>query len=178
MNDVRAALVELLRAGEPNPMFVVDRRYDLLMANDAMTRLITYFGGSYRNANVVRLVLSKDGLQPSIENFREVARHLVHRARTELEASDVRSPADELLLSELTRADESLRRDRTTPPLAASVILPVCLRRGDVRLEMFTTITTLGTPLDITLQELRIETMFPANARARDVWRALRAAGR
>jgi hypothetical protein len=53
-------------------------------------------------------------------------------------------------------------RPSVTPPPA--VLVPVKLRRGDVAMDLFTTITTLGTPLDITLQELRIEILFPANA--------------
>ncbi len=45
-----------------------------------------------------------------------------------------------------------------------AVLLPVKLRRDEIALDLFTTITTLGTPVDITLQELRIETLFPADA--------------
>jgi hypothetical protein len=54
--------------------------------------------------------------------------------------------------------------DSTRPP---AILIPVKLQRDALLLELFTTITTLGTPLDITLQELRIETLFPANERSR-----------
>ena len=53
-------------------------------------------------------------------------------------------------------------------PAPHAILVPVRLRRAGVEVELFTTITTVGTPLDITLQELRIETLFPANTAARE----------
>ena len=59
---------------------------------------------------------------------------------------------------------------------AGDLLLPIHLKVGDVELRLFSTIMTLGTPRDITLQELRIETFFPADAKSEEVWSALIAA--
>ena len=62
---------------------------------------------------------------------------------------------------------------RTAPPLAGDLLLPIHIRRGDLDLRLFSTIMTLGTPRDVTLQELRIETFFPADAASDATWRRL-----
>ena len=62
---------------------------------------------------------------------------------------------------------------RTAPSLAGDLLLPIHIRRGDVELRLFSTIMTLGTPRDVTLQELRIETFFPADAASDATWRRL-----
>ena len=62
----------------------------------------------------------------------------------------------------------------TRPP---AILVPVQLRRDGLVLDLFTTIATLGTPLDITLQELRIETFFPVDAMSRAAWEAVMRAG-
>jgi len=46
----------------------------------------------------------------------------------------------------------------------ADLLLPIHIRKGDIELRLFSTIMTLGTPQDVTLQELRIESFFPAEA--------------
>jgi hypothetical protein len=68
---------------------------------------------------------------------------------------------------ERARAVERELRQSAAAPRASSILIPVQLARGELRLDLFTTITTLGTPLDITLQELRIESFFPVDAAAR-----------
>src|SRR5882757_81508 len=85
MADVREALGHMLRASEPNPTLVVNRRYDILMVNDAAQRLVAFFAPDWRgDGNVARMLLAHDGLRPAIRNWHEVATHVVHRTRTEL----------------------------------------------------------------------------------------------
>jgi len=167
MEHVRHALAQLLRASDPNPTLVVNRRYDVLMANDAAQRLIAFFSerpdDPPRPPNVARLLMSQHGLRPFVENWQEIAAHVLDRIRRELASSQTRDADDEALLEEVLAVEASMpARPSVTPPPA--VLVPVKLRRGDVAMDLFTTITTLGTPLDITLQELRIEILFPANA--------------
>ncbi len=164
MSEVRAALDHILKASDPNPAIVVNRRFDVLMLNEAAGKLFVFFAPHWKGANGARMILSKEGLRDAIENWSEVAGHVVRRTRRELSESNVRDAEDEALLAELIEADSKLLHGQADTSLA---ILPVKLRRGDVALSLFTTITTLGTPLDITLQELRIETMFPADAASR-----------
>ncbi|WP_394832464.1 helix-turn-helix transcriptional regulator [Pendulispora rubella] len=168
MNDVREALSHILRASEPNPTLVVNRRYDLLMANDAAQRFTSFFVPDWRGGpNIIRMLLAPDGLRPYVQNWHEIATDVVHRTRNELASSQTRDETDEALLRDLVTAEAELRRDGK-PARAPSILVSMKMRKGDVALDLFTTITTLGTPLDITLQELRIETLFPADARARE----------
>ncbi|WXB16848.1 helix-turn-helix transcriptional regulator [Pendulispora albinea] len=174
MADVRDALEHILRASQPNPTLVVNRRYDILMTNEAARRLVGFFAPSWRGSpNVARMLLSHDGLRPALRNWNEVTTHVVHRTRSELAASPSRDAADEALLQELVAAEPELRRAAGAPTRPPSVLVPMTMQRGEVVVDLFTTITTLGTPLDITLQELRIETLFPADARAREALSAI-----
>jgi transcriptional regulator with XRE-family HTH domain len=168
MNEIRAALSHILEASEPNPTFAVNRRYDILLANEAAVRLVSFFAPDWRGKrNGALMLFSNEGLRPAIENFGEVAAHVVHRLCTELSALRARDPADDEMLAHAEAAHRELRGRpvRTTP--AESILLPIRFRRGSHAVDLFTTITTLGTPLDITLQELRIETFFPVDARNR-----------
>ena len=174
MTEVHGALTEILRAHGTNPTLVVNRRYDVLMANDAAQRLIGAFAGAGladpRIArNVARMLLAPDGLRPSVRNWVEVAAHVVHRLRRELAASPSRDAEDEALLRDVFAVPDIERVSHHAPDASRTleILVPVILQRGGLRLELFTTITTLGTPLDITLQELRIETLFPATAASR-----------
>jgi transcriptional regulator with XRE-family HTH domain len=170
MIEVRHALARMLEAGEPNPTLVVNRRYDVLMANTAAERLIACFAPEWRGKpNVADMLLAPEGLKPSVVNWGEVAGHVVHRVRGELAASRSLDREDEALLGRMIAADAELRQARAKATAPLAVLVPIRLRRGEITLDLFTTITTLGTPLDITLQELRIETLFPADARDREV---------
>ena len=102
-------------------------------------------------------------------NWDEVGSHLLARAERELSAADDRRAA--ALLAELRGYAGA--SPRTAPPLAGDLLLPIHIRRGDVELRLFSTIMTLGTPRDVTLQELRIETFFPADAASDATWRRL-----
>lgn len=174
MAEVRHALARMLEASLPNPTLVVNRRYDILLVNAAAEALLACFAPGWRGpANVARMLLAPEGLRPSVVNWGEVAGHVVHRVRGELTASRALDGEDEALLRELIAADADLRAAHGAATAPPSVLVPLRLRRGDVAVDLFTTITTLGTPLDITLQELRIETSFPADARSRAALLAL-----
>lgn len=162
MTEVRAALAHILEASDPNPTLVVNRRYDVLLANSAAVSFLSFFAPRWKGKNnVVRMMLSPEGLRPAITNFDEVAGHVLRRLRAEL-ASSARDAEDEAIFAlagEAIPAAHVARPDR--------ILVPLSLRRGKVSLDLFTTITTLGTPLDITLQELRIETFFAADPASR-----------
>jgi hypothetical protein len=119
------------------------------------------------------MLLSDKGRKPAIDNWQEVALHVVQRVRTELTASRIRDARDEEMLQQVMAGYEELRGGSSVSTPPASLLIPVKLRREAVALDLFTMITTLGTPLDITLQELRIETLFPAGPRDRDGLAAL-----
>jgi transcriptional regulator with XRE-family HTH domain len=168
MKPVRRALQFILDHHEPYGCIVVDRRWDVLMMNGAVMRQMAHFlsperlvGGAPLNA--FRVCFEDHGLRPWIENWDEVAYGLIQRLHREAMAADPNSEA-RALLSELLATDgvpEGWRAPDLS--LSQSPMLPLCLAKDGLRLELFSTVATLGTPLDITLQELRIESFFPAN---------------
>ena len=108
------------------------------------------------------------GMRPHLENWEEVARKVLERLRRELGGAHVRDSHDEQLMKEIAPTLVEL-----SVPQGLSEVLPILvgvrLRRDAIALNLFTTIATLGTPLDVTLQELRVETLFPADAESKRV---------
>jgi transcriptional regulator with XRE-family HTH domain len=172
LGPVKDALKVLLEGSEPNPAFVVNRRYDVLDANSSGRWILSTFVQDPARfeapLNMARLIASPQGLRPHLENWQEVARKVLVRLQRELGGAHVRDGVDEALLEEIAPAYAELRN-----PPAATDALPLMVgvkfRRGALALKLFTTIATLGTALDITLQELRIETLFPADAATKKV---------
>ena len=169
MAEVRGALSHILEASEPNPTLVVNRRYDVLLANTAAVELLSFFAPKWKGKNnVFRMLLSPDGLKGAIASWPEAAGHIVRRLRLELGAG-ARDAQDEEIFALANEAHEQIAKESSPAESARppSILIPVTFRRGKVSMDLFTTITTLGTPLDITLQELRIETFFAANPESR-----------
>lgn len=172
MAPVREAIELLLGATEPNPTFVVNRRYDVLDANETgqwilatFTREIEAFTKPY---NFGKLLVSSKGMRPHLENWEEVARKVLGRLQRELGGAHSRAAADDALLEQIAPALAAIGEARPSSE-ALPLLVPVRLRHGGLALRLFTTIATLGTPLDVTLQELRIETLFPADAESKRV---------
>jgi transcriptional regulator with XRE-family HTH domain len=168
MVDARLAVEFILAKQEPYPAIVVDRHWNLLLANAATHRFLALFlpGPPAGPVNVMRLMFDPRGVRPFVENWEEVARHLVERLHRE-----AAGPADEAtrtLLEELL-GYPGVPSDWRTPQLdrVPAPLLSIVYRKGDLRLGVFSTITTFGTPQDVTLQELRIECFFPADEATR-----------
>ena len=86
---------------------------------------------------------------------------------------NLRGPAGAALLQELRGYGVPPPGDRAAYVRPADLLLPVHIRRDDLELRLFSTIMTIGTPHDVTLQELRIETFFPADAESERTWQSL-----
>ncbi|RYZ09335.1 MAG: XRE family transcriptional regulator [Myxococcales bacterium] len=171
MREVRTALRHILTAHEPHPALVVNRRYDVLLANEAAIELLSFYAPSWKGRNnLACLLVAPEGLRPAVVNYTETASHVLRRLRAELASSSARDAEDERLLTVAAAAEAELAAHGHSPASGigpGEVLLPVTFERAGERVDLFTTITTLGTPLDITLQELRIETFFPANEPSR-----------
>ncbi len=165
MRHVRGVLEFILDRHEPYGAIVLDRYSNLLMANTAATRLL---GGLIDPSlltvtpNVLRMVFHPLGLRPCIVNWDEVAGTLFARAERELGEFSGDNPGAELL-RELRGYAGSARRNQSAAIRPADLLLPVHLRKDGLDVRLFSTIMTLGTPRDVTLQELRVETFFPAD---------------
>jgi transcriptional regulator with XRE-family HTH domain len=160
--------VEMVLAGhEPYPALAVDRHWTLIAANSAVGRLIAGAGADLLRPpiNVLRLSLHPEGLAPRIANLAEWRAQLLARLRRQVEVSA--DPVLAELLAELvaypmahsSRPHRPVRRE----PEQASVVVPLQLTTERGTLSFLSTTTVFGTPLDITLSELALETFFPAD---------------
>jgi transcriptional regulator with XRE-family HTH domain len=174
MTHVRGVVQFILDRHEPYGAVVLDRYSNVLMANTASSQLLSAIvDPSLLTAqpNLLRLVFHPLGARRYIVNWEEVARHLLGRAERELSAVSGDEPAA-ALLAELRPAVDASWPERPPAPIAAAdLLLPVHIRTDRFELRLFSTIMTLGTPTDVTLQELRIESFFPADRPSELVWR-------
>lgn len=172
MVHVHEAVSHILALHEPHPAVLMDRRWNVLRMNGGAMRLFAFCGvvvpeGTVLNAYRV-MFDPAFGLKPFIVNFDALADAVLARLRTECDVD----PSMRQLLGELEllrgRAPERPREAVPNP-----VALPVHVRRDGVELRYFTTLTTLGTPLDVTAQELVIEGYFPMDEATRAFGRKL-----
>ena len=166
LGAVQTALQAILRQQEPFPAVVMNRHWDLVQTNQAAER---FFGlllagrAVPEPMNVVRLMFDPEGLRPCVSNWEAVAETLVQRVHREA-VGGVPDAATERLLSEVLDYPGVPKRLRRLNLAAPSVpVIPICFRQGEHAFNFFSAVTTLGTPQDVTLQELRIEAFFPAD---------------
>ncbi|WP_084963493.1 helix-turn-helix domain-containing protein [Thermoactinospora rubra] len=166
MGVVRQAIDKILGAHNPYPAVVVDAAWNLVAANDAAG---TFFGAAVapellekEPVNVLRLTLHPDGMARRLVNLAEVRAHLLHRLRRQAEASGDGRLTE--LHDELAGyAYPGVELNVAHVPGPGDILLPIRIRHGDMVLSMFTTIATFGSPLDVTVSELAIETLWPAD---------------
>ena len=166
LDQVRQVLETLLLAHGHYPAYVVDRGWDFVLANPiaaAVTSLVTPPPPPEVAGNALRLVMHPDGIRPLVTNWTQLAAALVHRLEREL----AHSPGNERarsLLDELHDYPGVVGLPaRSALPDGNDLLVPVHLDLGGTELRFFTTITTIGSPFDITLEELRFETLLPAD---------------
>ena len=167
LGAVRTALLAILRQQEPFPAVVMNRHWDLVQVNEAARRFFGLLLGDRAAAgpaNVVRLMFDPNGLRPYVSNWELVAETLLQRVHREA-IGGVPDAATERLLAEVLAYPDVPKRLRRVDLGAPSVpVIPICFRKGDQAFNYFSAITTLGTPQDVTLQEMRIEGFFPADS--------------
>lgn len=166
MAHVNRAIELLLKQQEPYGGVLIDRCWNVLRVNDGARRLLaTFLDPSVVHAriatNLIRATLHHEGLRPHIVNWNEVSSLLLER----LERAHHTHPDNDerhALLQEIRNYPEVA----ALPPDIPSEHIPVAvlhLRRGVHELRLFTLLTTVGTPLDVTAQDLAIELFFPAD---------------
>lgn len=164
---VRAAIEFLLERHDPYPAVLVDRHWNQLLGNrSAMTVLPRFVRSPEVLAppiNVMSLLFDPRGVRDFVVNWEELAGVLIQRLHREA-AHDPGDQRMQALLDEALSA-EGVPEDWRTPDLGADhpIMIEMRVRRDDLELGLYSAITTLGTPLDITLQELRLETFLPAD---------------
>ncbi|MFZ5719448.1 MAG: helix-turn-helix domain-containing protein [Pseudomonadota bacterium] len=159
----RRAVDVILKGHEPYPALVVDLRWNLVAANAAIEPLLAGVDAELLvpPLNVIRLALHPKGLAPRIANLGEWQGHILERLRREAELTA--SPHLVALVEEIRGYPKAPTPDRR-PEDYGGVAIPFQLMVGDTLLSFFSTTTVFGTPVDITLSELTLETFFPADA--------------
>lgn len=179
---VRQAIDFMLKQQEPYPAVVIDRLWNLLQANEAANAFTLFlFEGAPpapppgKAPNLLRWILDPRALRSRISNWEEVARYLVSTTYAEILAAGGEPKALAFIEEIMAYPDvpASFRKlrfeERPAPMLTVDYLV------GGKALSVFTTIATLGTPQDITLQEVRVECFFPADDRSDALFRSLAA---
>lgn len=167
---LRQAVDMVLTAMEPNGAVAVDHAWCILQMNAGAARLLAQFADMSRlpsevASNLVAMILHPLGLRPAIVNFEEVAAFTLERSRREIH----RRPDDPRARSMLTLLESipDLPSHKRAPTVASGPFLRVHLRRDGVEARLFSTIASIGTPIDATAEEIAIETFFPADEATR-----------
>ncbi|HEX6210900.1 MAG TPA: helix-turn-helix transcriptional regulator [Methylomirabilota bacterium] len=166
LQPARQAIELLLAAHEPYPALAVDRHWTLVTANRAVAPLLAGIDRALLEppVNVLRLSLHPRGLAPRIVNAAEWRAHVLDRLRRQVALTADRALV--ALLNEVRAlpAGEA-PDDRSAHPSRdlGGVVIPLQLRHGGGVLSLLSTTTVFGTPVDITLSELAIESFFPAD---------------
>ena len=153
MGPVRAAVTHLLDQHHPYPAIAIDRHWTILQMNPSATQLFSLMGAGVGSSMIDTLLDPQ--VQANIENWPEVAHHVLHRLRTE-SASRGGDPA-------LSEAIETLAETPAPQQPCLMPVVPTVFRQGDLRLSLFTTIAQFGTPEDLALDDLKIELFFPSD---------------
>ncbi len=177
LEQVRGILQMVLEAHEPFPAIVVDRGWDVLLANEAAVKFTTSMLDPANPAvapglNAIRLILHPEGVRRFIVNWDEVAAAAVRRLDHEIAARPTDDVLRGLRSEVLEYPDVAATRTKASRPAAEDLLIPVHYRIGDADLRLFSTIATIGEAHDITLAELRLETFFAADAATEELLRS------
>jgi transcriptional regulator with XRE-family HTH domain len=176
LDPVRMAIDAILAQQEPFPAVVMDRRWEIIVTNEAARRFFGWLlgpGGGDAPRNVLRMMFDARWIRPYVENWDDVAATLVRRVHRE----SVGGICDEgvaALLEEILSYPGVPREWRTPDVITPLVpVIPVRFAKDQRAFNFFSTVTVIGTPQDVTLQELRIECFFPADTPTAEAARQL-----
>ena len=179
LQSARKAVALVLAGHEPYPALAVDRHWTLAASNRAVAPLLAAIDPELLRppVNVLRLSLHPAGLAPRIANFVEWRAHLLARLRRQVELTA--DPGLGELLAELAGYPPPGGGPHAHPPADRAyggVVIPFQLATDLGTLSFISTTTVFGTPVDVTLSELAIESFFPADAGTAEALRRLAAA--
>jgi transcriptional regulator with XRE-family HTH domain len=169
---VRDALNYILTQQEPFPAVVVDRRWNLIQANKGAIALVEFLVGPIEPnvaLNLADALVAPSVLRPHLTNWADVAQYFLRSVEADALADGTAETAD-LLERLLNYKDVRSVMSPAELPAAEGPVLAMHFRKGRTSLRLFTTIATLGTPQDVTVQELRIESFFPMDDETRAVF--------
>jgi transcriptional regulator with XRE-family HTH domain len=171
----RRAMETVLEAHEPCPALAIDRHWNLVSANAMVAPLLDGVAPALLQPplNVLRLAFHPEGLAPRTANLAEWCTHLLERLHRQIEATA--DPALVALRDELKTYPIPARRTPTAN-LADGIAVPFQMTSGRGVLSFISTTMVFGTPVDVTLSELALETFFPADEETAAAMREIAAA--
>ncbi len=163
MASVRGAVRQVLKGHEPYPAVVVNRHWNLVDANAGVALLTEGVSEELLAppANALRITLHPDGMAPRIANLGEWRAHLL--ARLGRQVALTAEPELVRLLNELRAYPCEEPEPEIEIPGPGDIVVPLRIRHEGKELSFFSTVATFGTPLDVTVSELAIESFFPVN---------------
>lgn len=177
LDQIQDRLAFVLERMNPYPTVLLDRHWNVLRQNEAALAVLPLFLAEPEAVafpiNLMRVLFQSSGARPFVQDWPDLAGAMIQRLHREATLA----PGDEAvrrLLEDCLAEGEVPAAWRTPDPSRLlDPVVPVHLARGDVRLRLFTSITTLGTPFDVTLDDVRIETFFPVDDASDEVLRRL-----
>lgn len=176
LSAARQAVELILKGHEPFPAVAIDRHWTLVAANKSVHLMLEGVAPELLEppVNVLRLSLHPDGLAPRIVNPAEWRAHILVRLRRQVE--NTADPGLEELFRELS--DYQIPAEKRSPDSKAvaaepGIIIPLKIETSLGTLSFISTTTVFGTPLEITLSELALETFFPADEQTAEIFRQI-----
>jgi transcriptional regulator with XRE-family HTH domain len=168
LRHLRKAIDHVMKQQEPYGAVVVDGRWNVLQLNQGAQRVFKRFppktaDGLAATRNLLAATLHPDALKPYIANWDEVAGHLVARLHREIAAAPGDDERRRLMASLLALPGVPSDWRVPAPGRSAAPFVTVHLKSPTLELRLFTMLTSIGTPLDVTAEELHVETYFPAD---------------
>jgi transcriptional regulator with XRE-family HTH domain len=171
MQTITSAIARILRQHEPFPALVMDRYWNVLMANDAAPRFFNGFidmAARQGPRNMLHLIFDPHGMRPFVADWESVAKSLIQRVYRESVGRVIDEKTGELLAALLAYPDvkaewKSPKVVGAMPVTSSMPVIPLSFVKDDTVLNYFSMVTNVGTPQTVAAQELRIECMFPAD---------------
>ncbi|MCJ0903359.1 helix-turn-helix domain-containing protein [Rhodococcus sp. ARC_M6] len=170
MAAVSDAINRIIDAHDPFPAVVVDHHWDLIAGNRAVG-ILTEGSAPFLlepPVNVLRLSLHPEGMAPRIVNLAQWRTHVIARLRREVEVT-----ADAQLGGLLEELRTYPSGGEWHEDEMSSLLVPLRIRAGDTELAMFSTTTVFGTPRDVTLAEIAIESFYPSDPATAEFFRSV-----
>jgi transcriptional regulator with XRE-family HTH domain len=168
MQSVVRALERVLRQHEPFPAVVMDRHWNVLMTNDAAPRFFGHFidmAARHGRRNMLHLMFDPKGMRPFLSDWDSVSRSLLQRVHREsvghvIDDGTIRLLDELLAYPDVPRDWKGHHGASVTPTMP---VIPLGFVNEGVVLRYFSMVTNVGTPQNVAAQEMRLETMFPAD---------------
>lgn len=173
LDRLRLALGSMLSKHEPFPAVVMDRAWNVLQANAGAQRL---FGELLapeplpEPANVLDLMIRPGPVRDAVLNWEAVVPELLERCRREAVGGVLDPETAERLEAYRSQPDVVRLIDEAAAAKPTAPVIDVAFAFGSGRLSFFSVVSTIGTPIDVTAQELRVEAFFPGDAETHQAW--------